>query len=189
MPCLAQSWSTMCALRALAVLLLVGCGRLHFDELRGACEPDDVRVAEVMSFGMTMGASETSASLAIERPLERTILFTSVQQAEPSPTYGHMMCELTAAGVQCNRTMAGTDYAASTGEIRFRITLVTFAAGVRVQRGVTSPSASIAIDPVSLASSFVVLGGGWDNAGGSWGTNEYVRARLADSTTLELLTI
>ena len=176
-------------------MLLCAC-RYHFDDqLADAttvmCEPGAVVVENVITGEVVLAAADVSSAQPVSVPLDRSVMFTSVRQAEPSPQHGATLCELTANTVQCSRTLAGTDYAMSTGEIVVRYTIVTFSAGVTVQRGTmyVNDQTMATITPVPLASSFVVLTGGVGNTGAAWGTDEFGRARLVDDRTIEVRAI
>ena len=180
-----------------AVLLVVGCGRIDFGDLgtvgdgavSDACTPA-VTLESLSTGELVIDTASTSASAPMAVPLDRTILFTSLREAEPSPSFGNTMCTLAAGGITCTRLDAGTDYAGSTGAITVRWTVATFTAGVSVQRGIGSLTVSVpnkvALNPIDPAASFVVLNGSYMNTGQSWGTDEFIRARLTDGQTLEV---
>lgn len=173
-------------MRALAVSLLcaTACGRIGFDagSVDAPTCPASVAVVEqVVSGTLVVGATEVMHVTPLSVPLDRSVLFTSLREAEPSPVYGVTACELKAAGVACSRPLAGTDYAGSTGEITVRYSVVVFASGVTVQRGSALTTPPFAINTVPLASSFVLLGGSDINTGNSYGTDEYARAELMAS--------
>lgn len=172
-------------------MFATACGRFGFDTTTGSvdgnpdtpvCSAPPAVVEQVTSGILVIGATEAMHVAPLSVPLDRSVLFSTLREAEPSPTYGLTACELTASGVQCTRPMAGTDYASSTGEITVRYTVVVFASGVTVQRGTESTPPPLAINAVPLASSFVLLGGADADIGNSYGTNEYVRAELMASS-------
>lgn len=175
-------------------MLLVGCGRWNFDSRdAGAGTATDACVAgsgptveRVQSGDLVIAAPSSAGSFGLLEPApsDRTILFFSLREVEPSPKYGAVACALVANNVSCARPLAGTD--TGSGEIRIHWTAVTFASGVSVQRGVQTGLTPFTIAPVDLASSFVVLGGCAMNTGNTWGTDEYARAKLTDAQTLDL---
>jgi hypothetical protein len=130
-------------------------------------------------------------------PFASSILFTSTRENEPSPNYGGVMCQLQAAdatlmtpnGLFCTRNAMGTD--TGSGTIVVHYSIVTFASGVTVQRGMantgfTNPS-TISLSTVNTSESFVLLNG-VAVGGSAWGNNEFVRARLVDANTLDVRT-
>jgi len=169
------------------LLALAACGRINFDPLGDSGTSHDCGVT-LQSGDLVIDPASTSTIAPLSVPLARTLLITTMREAEPSPAYGNTACALVAAGVQCQRLMSGTDYAMSTGAITVHWTAVTFASGVNVQRGLTTINGvnQVTIDPVDLASSFVILGGAYMNTGVSWGTDEYIQGRLTDDHTIEL---
>lgn len=166
-------------------MLATGCGRIGFDELppdsadATACTVSAPTVERVANGTFVVGATEAMHDALIVAPLDRSVLFLSVREAEPTPDYGAIECDLTASAISCIRPLAGTDYAASTGELFVTYSVVTFSNGVTVQRGIQAGSTPVPIAPVPLASSFVLLAGDGTNNGNSWGTNEYQRAVLS----------
>ena len=192
-------------MRAVSILLVLGlaaCGRLGFDptiattgdaseDVLGidapACATGPV-VESVNTGILQIGNPGTDNTQPLSVPLDRTILFVTIRQAEPSPAYGATLCELIAAGVHCQRWTQGSPYPQSVGII-IRWTTVTFSSGVTVQRGrLTSTASTTApltmIDPLS---SFVLLTGATANVGASWGSNEFMRARIASPQAVEIV--
>lgn len=144
-------------------------------------------VGSVQSGDVTIGATANDATATVTADLATSILFVTMRDAEPSPVYGNAACELTATGVHCVKNTAGTD--SGTGVVNIHYTIVTFTSGVSVQRGLTdttgAATTNVTLTAADPTTSFVVLGGGW-NGGTGWGNNEFVRATLQNSTTLEL---
>jgi hypothetical protein len=172
--------------------MLLGCGRIHFDPVGvtwdAAAQPSPLE--DLQSGELVIGAGNLTASVPLALPIDRTILFTTLREAEPSPLYGNTMCELASDGITCQRLTMGTDYAASDGTIHVRWTAATFARGVSVQRGVadltvTTP-ATVALTSIDPAESFVLLGGGYMNNGTGWGTDEFMCGRIVDAQTAEI---
>jgi hypothetical protein len=155
-------------------------------------------VFESMTSGdLVIDAMQAQNTFAVTLPLDRTILFTSVRESEPSPRYGGVTCQLhdvdmvqmLPAGITCDRANAGTD--SGTGQIVIHYTAVTFSSGVFVQRGLANTNAanpaSISLSTIDPTQSFVLLGG--TLVGGSgWGNNEFVRAQLTGAQTLDIRT-
>jgi hypothetical protein len=176
--------------RALAAALMfaTACGRIGFDALPSgdatdatACTVPSPTVERVSNGTFVMGATEALHDEPIVVPLEHSMLFLSVREAEPTPDYGAIECDLTASAIRCIRPLAGTDYANSTGELFVTYTVVSFSSGVTVQRGIQTSQTPVPITPVPPESSFVLLAGDGTNNGNSWGTNEYQRATLSSS--------
>lgn len=152
----------------------------------------------LVSGDLVLDATQAANVAPLTVALDRSVLFVTVNEREPSPAYGGVLCELkaadlaanTGAGVECSRNNAGTD--TGLGIINVRWTVATFSAGVSVQRGeaqtyITNPSI-IALSPaVDTAKSFVLLGG-IVNGGTGWGNNEFARAQLVDGSTLNIST-
>jgi len=144
-------------------------------------------LSTLVSGDIVLDANTRETTAALTAPLTTSILFMSVNEAEPSPMYGDVYCELVATGVHCKRDQAGTD--TGNGTVTIHYTVATFSSGVTVQRGtvdtnVTNP-AQIPITAVDPTTSFVLVGGG-ATAGGGWGTNEFTRATLQGASTLEI---
>lgn len=143
----------------------------------------------ITSGTLTMSSTQNNVTAALSVNLASSILFTSVDEREPSPKFGNTLCELTSAGVHCMRNNTGTD--TGSGTINVKYSVATFSSGVSVQRGIANTNAtnpqSIVLTTIDPSSSFVVMGGGF-NGGTGWGNNEFVRARIMDSTHLEVAT-
>lgn len=196
---------------AFLVTGLVGCGDNQHPTTNDApavdsgvdvttCTPTTTKLVSVTSGDLTMDVAQAANLAPLTVDVPHSILFTSLSESEPSPNYGAVLCDLheadqpsmgTAAGISCYRNNAGTD--TGTGMITVHWTVATFSAGVTVQRGhadtnVANPSMVPLATAADLDSSFVLLGGDF-NGGSGWGNNEFVRARLLDSSTLELKTL
>jgi len=168
-----------------------------------ACMPISGRpaLAGLTTGDLVIDVTQATNTAPIAVPLDRSVLFVSMNEVEPSPKFGAVICELhdvdvpvlgAPAGVTCSRSDIGTDDPNSTGAIHVHWTVATFSSGVSVQRGevdttTTNPSVVTLAPPVNPAHSFVLLGGQL-NGGTGWGNNEFVRARLLDSATLDLRT-
>lgn len=144
-------------------------------------------LSTLVSGDIVLDANTRETTAALTAPLTSSILFMSVKEAEPSPQYGDVYCELVAGGVHCKRDQAGTD--TGNGVVTIHYTVATFSSGVSVQRGtvdtnITNP-AEIPITPVDPSTTFVLVGGG-STTGGGWGTNEFTRATLMGASTLEI---
>ncbi|HTR53249.1 MAG TPA: hypothetical protein VMJ10_21285 [Kofleriaceae bacterium] len=185
--------------RAAGLLLAIAaCGRLHFASVDRTdaeqvdavpCTPAAAHptLSAITGGQIVLGAPTSDLSIAMSVPIASSILFTSLAEAEPSPTYGGVMCMLSAVALDCQRTTAGTDYAASDGVITVQWTIVTFSDGVEVRRGTArTPTTVTLTQAVDLASSFVLLDGVTGDVGTGWGDNEFVRGTLTDPQTLEL---
>lgn len=152
----------------------------------------------LQSGDLTMDATSAQATAALSVPLASSILFFSVSEREPSPYYGGVICNLhaadtmlgTPAGVTCDRNQLGTDTGSGTVVVHWSV--ATFSSGVTVQRGavdtgLASPTSVALSTPAPLTSSFVLLGGNYNNGSG-WGSNEFVSATLIDPNTLDVRT-
>jgi hypothetical protein len=146
----------------------------------------------------TIGSNAFTIDVPMTVATDRSILFTSMREREGSPQFGAVKCDLhpadaangIAAGITCYRNQMGTDTAGSSGAVTIHWTVVTFMSGVTVQRGSTKTyptnPATVTLSPaVDPTTSFVLLNGMLANGTG-WGSNEFVRARLASGTSLEL---
>jgi hypothetical protein len=155
--------------------------------------PGAITVEGLVTGELVIDAASITAHVSLALPLDRTILFTSVREAEPSPTYGNTMCQLAMDGITCQRLTAGTDYAQSDGTIHVRWTVVTLATGVSVQRGLANTATGVpyivTVTPVDPAASFLVMNGGYKNSGTGWGTDEFFRSRVVDGQTLEFTAV
>ncbi|MDQ3296412.1 MAG: hypothetical protein M3619_07505 [Myxococcota bacterium] len=146
---------------------------------------------------LQMDASQRAVFLDMTPPLDRSILFFSVREVEPTPRFGAVLCELlaadatamTPAGLSCRHESNGTD-SNPVVPVTIQWQVVTFPKGVRVQRGIVDTSvlnpAVVTLSPaVDPAKSFVVLGG-MLAGGGGWGSNDFTRAELTSATTLDI---
>jgi hypothetical protein len=197
------------------VLLLVACGdnaRVGTPDARAVDgrggpvdgSPDAVpcvphaKLDTLISGDLTLSATDSAILSPLTVAMERSVLFVTLNEREPSPEFGGVLCELkpantanhTLAGVECSRTLTGTD--TGLGVIHVHWTVATFATGVSVQRGeaqtyVANPSLITLSPTVDITKSFVLLGG-ISNGGSGWGNNEFARARLVDSQTLNIST-
>jgi hypothetical protein len=174
------------------LVFVAGCGRIGFDPSAPASctSPQRPNGVVASSGSLAIDPSATVGTSAVSLPLDATMLLASLAEAEPSPLYGAVACELQPDGVRCSRRAAGTDYAGSTGQID-----VAFAAAqldaMTVQRGLTTSgtlAAPVLVDltPVDPTATFVVLGGITQDGGMGWGQNEFMRAELVDDHTLAL---
>jgi hypothetical protein len=146
-------------------------------------------LGSVQSGDLTIAATSQTATAALSVPLTSSILFVSMGEAEPSPQYGAVRCQLLAAGVTCQRGNAGTDNPQSTGAIAIHWTVATFTSGVSVQSGIantgTNPAIITLSPAVDPASSFVLLTGVL-SGGTGWGNNEFAMAQLQSGTSLQI---
>lgn len=143
----------------------------------------------ITSGTLTLAATDQQVTVPVTVDLASSVLFTTVDEREPSPKFGNVLCELNAMGVHCQRNNLGTD--TGSGVINVKYNIATFASGVSVQRGIANTNAAstqtVALTAIDPTSSFVVMGGGF-NGGTGWGNNEFVSARILDSTSLEVAT-
>jgi hypothetical protein len=113
--------------------------------------------------------------------LARSILFFSVQEDNLDPSNGQVRGQLTSStNLQFNR--AGT---ATTITIKWYV--AEFVSGVSVQRGSTAITANpmnVAIASIDLGKTFVLAS--WQKPGATYGSDDFLRARLTSSTNLEL---
>lgn len=152
-------------------------------------------VSSVTSGDMVIDSMSKYANVAMTPAMASSILFTTVRESEPSPAYGGVVCYLhdaltnpmLPAGLLCSRGAAGTD--TGNGTINVHWTVVTFSSGVTVQRGIantgTMNPASITLSTINPAESFVILNGVM-SGGSGWGNNEFARAQITGSTSLEV---
>ena len=188
-----------------SVTLLAGCGDnndkttdagVDAPPMPDACVPTSAR-GTVTRGDIVVPTTERVVFMAMSPPLDRSVLFFSVSEAESSPRFGAIRCELvpentgagTPAGLTCEHESPGTD-SSPTVPLTIHWEVVTFDQGVKVLRGLTDTSTTnpqnvtlaSAVDP---AKSFVVLGGAWAGGGG-WGSNDFTIAELKNATTLEI---
>jgi outer membrane protein assembly factor BamB len=113
--------------------------------------------------------------------LARSVLWFSVSENNVDPNNGAVRGQLTSAtNIQFNRPGTATT-------ITIRWYVAEFGASVNVQRGSTALTAtpfSIAIAPVDLSKTFVLTS--WQKPGATYGNDDFLRARLTSTTTLEL---
>ncbi|HLL21680.1 MAG TPA: hypothetical protein VK427_06100 [Kofleriaceae bacterium] len=160
-----------------------------------ACVPTTAR-GTVTRGNLAMDASQRAVFLDMEPPLDRSILFYSVRENEPSPRFGAITCELvpadtvaaTPAGLSCRHESMGTDSVPPV-PVTIHWQVVTFNLGVRVQRGLADTSIvnpqTVTLTAVDPAKSFVVLGGAL-SGGSGWGNNDFTIAQLKSGTSLEI---
>jgi len=185
-------------------LAAVGCGDNNdstvdaavIDAAPDACVGSTAR-GTVTRGDITIDSTQRTVFMAMSPPLDRSVLFFSVREAESSPRFGAVRCELvpentataTPAGLACEHESPGTD-SNPVVPITVHWQVVTFDQGVKVLRGLTDTSAvnpqtvtlPSSVDP---AKSFLVLGGAWAGGGG-WGSNDFSIAELKNATTLEI---
>ena len=145
-----------------------------------------------------IGIDETQRSVFAEMtpPLDRSVLVYGVRQAESSPRFGGVVCELVPedttiprpAGMLCRHESSGTDTSPPV-PITVHWQVITFDMGVKVQRGLVDTSTATpqtaTLTAVNPAKTFVVLGGSF-SGGGGWGNNDFTRMELKNATTLEI---
>ncbi|MBV8762278.1 MAG: hypothetical protein JO257_33615 [Deltaproteobacteria bacterium] len=152
-------------------------------------------VSGVTSGDITIDAMSKYTNVPMTVDQTTSILFTSVAEAEPSPTYGGVMCYLhpaltnpaLAAGLLCTRATAGTD--TGTGVINVHWSIVSFSSGVTVQAGIantgTTNPTTVTLNTITPSESFVVLNG-IVTGGTGWGNNEFQRAQITGATSLDI---
>ncbi|HSN27230.1 MAG TPA: hypothetical protein VLT45_13130 [Kofleriaceae bacterium] len=152
-------------------------------------------VSSVTSGDLTIDAASKYTNVAMTVDSTKSILFTTLAEAEPSPTYGGVMCYLHGAltnpalpaGMLCSRATAGTD--TGSGVINVHWTVVTFSSGVTVQSGIantgTTNPTTVTLNTINPSESFVVLNGIL-TGGTGWGNNEFQRAQITSSTSLDI---
>ena len=154
-------------------------------------------VSSVTSGDLVIGSAAKYTNVAMTPSMSSSILFTTLAEAEPSPTYGGVICYLhgalttpaVPAGLLCSRNTAGTD--TGNGTINVHWTVVTFSSGVSVQSGIantgTTDPSTISLSTINPSESFVILNG-IETGGTGWGNNEFARAQITSSTSLDVRT-
>jgi hypothetical protein len=138
-------------------------------------------ISSVQSGTVTM---TTTASLDVTIStvtLARSILFFTVQEDNLDPSNGQVRGQLTSStNLQFNRTGTATT-------ITIKWYVAEFVSGVSVQRGsaaLTTSPLNVAINSVDLGKTFVLAS--WQKPGATYGSDDFLRARLTSSTNLEL---